>query len=524
MADHVPISLNPAESRSFEPVPTLGQQISRITHERGSFGNLSEAELTKEEDSHEVSGESNNFGDNKMDVDQETYDEGLKQPSVEELRTKLVTKIGAALNETALNLDFVSLLVSASRPQAGESSISPMLKSQTPLASLNAQSVTIPAATVPATSSYGWKVKAYRRSATSLSNAAQRLTKEADKEKRFWHDLLDVTSQGEVVNRKLRVTYGYRDSGSLSFDKGHGSFKREESSGAAMFKPYAHSSRRLVRVTVIADGSGATLGGTTDSGVEDFETPEPERIVGQSTLPFMDLLSHLKEPLRSVRVARNNLYEHELMWQLIKEARGDLASHRVKLQDGGKIICELFGGRIEIDLADAGAELVKDPLPLSNPAQSINYTLHLLLSHQYQARLRKSHDVPRVLASKATIPRSANSMADSEAALEGPAVLQPVLAHIHHSVLVSRTLKLIQVMLPGSEVSVNFSDMPSICEAPVCKLTAVFENLSIEFIIRSPISIANEPMATVTTGMKSIEVFDLTELELWLKWVAKLDR
>lgn len=516
----MPVSLNSAESQSLEPALTLGQQISRITHERGSFGKLSEAELNREEDISEVNDRFSSVEDTRMDVDPEFVDEKEKQLSVNELRLMLVSKIGAALNETALNLDFVSLLVSASRPQAGESSISSMLKSQIPLASLNAQSVTMPVATFPATSSYGWKVKAYRRSATSLLNASQRLMKEASKEKRFWHDILEATSQGEVVNRKLRVTYGYKDSSSLSFDRGYGSFKRDESTGIAIFRPYSHSALKLVRVTMVADGRGATSNKTA----EDFEIPEPERVIGESTLPFMDLLSHLKDPLRSVRIARNNLFEHELMYQLIKEARGDLASHRVKLQDGGKIICELLGGRIEIDLVDADLEVKGGPLTLSNPAHSINYALHLLLSHQYQARLRKSHEVPQALVSKNATALSANSVSGNEANLEESTVLQPILTYVHHSVLVSRTLKLIQVMLPGSEITMRSTAKPTIYEAPMCNFTAMFESLTIEFVIRSPISSANEPMATVTTGVKSLEVFNLTELELWLKWVAKLDR
>lgn len=512
------ISLDPENPPGSEPELPLGALIQRITQERGSFTKLNEREL---EESDRAAGSTESMEVSPTSEEPNTEKE-TEENDFARLRSELMAKVGTALNESALNLDFVSLLVSASRPQAGESSMSPMLKSQIPPASFNADTVTQPAPTLPAHSGYGWKIKAYNQSAEHLSNSANELAERVKLERQFWHDMLYTTTQnGEVANRKLQIKYGYMDSGSDFIGGGHGfgMLQKRIDNGHAVFLPRNGVDPELVQVSVFADSDTAAINGRQSSmDVEETKsgTPPPDRLIGRSVIPFDFALDHLEEPLKSIRYERNWLFEHELMQQITREARTSLASHNVMLQNGKRIVCAPYGLRIEI-------ELVKPPpkeeseanLPargsgdLINYATAINYGLHLLLIDWFHENLKKTHSKPEPLNTHRRPEKNT------------PPILKSVLAHIQQSILVGRAIRLVQVMLPDAEITTHSDENATLQSAPFSTLEIKHNDRQLELEIRAPVTMGdNPPIIGKLEGITPTRVFDLTELEMWLKWIS----
>lgn len=484
------ISLHPEQQKAEEP--PLDQQISRVTREHGSFAGLNEQSL--------------NETGSAMDVDAEPEKENDIERSTLDLRHDLSAKIATSLNEAALNLDFVSLLVSSVRPQAGNSSISPMLRSQTPNGSLNANTISASAPTIPSTAGYGWKISKYKNSSEALDEASKRLRTESQMEATFWQSILSATSAGEVIDRKLQIKYGYRDSGSAYSDRGIGRIERNQQTGEPIFRPGIKNQPKFVQVSVYADQKDEPLSSSEEMRSETV-TPEPERHLGRAIVPYQFSLDNLGSFLKSIRQERATLFELELMQQLIQEARRDLGSQRVKLVDGGKIVCKLFGGRIEIELVDKECPVV--PGEAFSIAQAINYCFHLLLVEQFHFRFESKHDTPTPLASGKE-PKQVNG-----------GILRPVLAHIQHGILVSRIVKLVGVLLPQAKLSHEESESASLKDEPSCSI-GIDRGVgdSITMLVRSPIFDSQEPIATVNKDGKATKIFDLTELEVWIKWAA----
>lgn len=514
------ISLDPESPPGTEPELPLGALIQRITQERGSFTKLNEQEL---EQSDRAAGSTEPSPDSTSPSDQQQAEKSSEEEKdFARLRSELIAKVGTALNESALNLDFVSLLVSASRPQAGESSMSPMLKSQIPPSSFNADTVTQPASTLPAQSGYGWKIKAYNQSAEHLTNSANELAERVKLEGQFWHDMLYTSTQNaEVANRKLQIKYGYMDSGSDFVGGGHGFgvLQKRTDNGHAVFVPRNGVDPELVQVSVFADSDTAVINNHKPSSMDVEEmnsgTPPPDRLIGRSVIPFDFALDHLEEPLKSIRYERNWLFEHELMQQITKEARTSLASHNVSLQNGKRIVCAPYGLRIEIELVkppskedlEAHPPQAGDSGPL-NYAAAINYSLHLLLIDWFHKNLNKTHAKPEPLSTH------------RKAGKHTPPILESVLSHIQHSILVNRAIRLVQVMLPNAEITTNSDDKATLQNAPFSTLNIKQNDRRLELEIRAPVTMGdNPPIIGKLEGITPTRVFDLTELEMWLKWI-----
>lgn len=124
--------------------------------------------------------------------------------------------------ETQFALDFISLLLSKHVPRQAESSISPYLKQNVPMGSLNVDVVKAPQKPASAvrdaqTVARGWKMESFTASANKLLNAASRLESEVAAETKYWEQVLAIKRKGWKVCRLPRerqvlgVQYGFME-------------------------------------------------------------------------------------------------------------------------------------------------------------------------------------------------------------------------------------------------------------------------------------------------------------------------
>lgn len=530
----VPISLEPALDGGKAPPPTLGQLIVRITHERGSFAQLNESELedaifaAESDAERELAANADASAGAGAGAGAETptaVDGSPKSHDVPvaftEQRRKLSAAVNAALNESALNLDFVSLLVSATRPEAGASTMSPALRAQVSPSSMGVTAVQLPAPALGNTAGYGWKIEEYAHAEAQLEAAAERLATESALESRFWLDILETVRAGEIVNSKLQIRYGFDESGSAYRDSGIARVVRR-SDGHAEFVPARRRADKWVQVSVYSTNASADAMDGVDG--------EQLRLVGRATLPDGGYMG--SEIMESIARERHKLFEEELMYNMIQETRSDLTSRRVRITDQGALECALFGGTIVIELVDKVA-VPPDADPshavtalslddrvspaiaaageAANPAVSIVYALHLLQIAAYARALADHRAVPPPLASK-----SANTEP------ERPAILGPLLAFVEHGILVNRALKLFDVMRLQAVVESNGARAAkSLLDAPRCVIV-VEKGTARELVLEIGSTDAREPEFRVNRAQDAAasSVNDLVELESWLRWAT----
>ncbi|KAJ8142912.1 hypothetical protein OY671_003963, partial [Metschnikowia pulcherrima] len=121
---------------------SVAELIPRILQERKSFLNISEESIAEEieRESMPIDAEED-FSETPAGMSengQTPEDEESSEETFQKQKLELLTHIGSALNETSLSLDFVSLLMSAEKPNITKSTISPHLSKTAPLGSLSA--------------------------------------------------------------------------------------------------------------------------------------------------------------------------------------------------------------------------------------------------------------------------------------------------------------------------------------------------------------------------------------------------
>jgi mediator of RNA polymerase II transcription subunit 17 len=124
--------------------------------------------------------------------------------------------------ETQFALDFISLLLSKHAPRQAETSISPYLKQNVPMGSLNVDVVRAPQKSQSALRdsqnvARGWKMESFNASANRLLKAASRLESEVAAETKYWDQVLSIKDRGWKVCRLPRerqvlgVQYGFME-------------------------------------------------------------------------------------------------------------------------------------------------------------------------------------------------------------------------------------------------------------------------------------------------------------------------
>jgi mediator of RNA polymerase II transcription subunit 17 len=282
----------------------LGQIIPRIIGERGSFANITEASLLEE-----IESSSRDDEDQEMDVeeapettesdekDRKPAEVPLDQKAFEQARADLVQLIRQAQNESALSLDFVSLLLSCLRPAAGTTSMSPHLKQHVPVGALSADSLWVSIPEQDPLVGAGWKVESLSRASQQLQRASVRLKGEVEKEGKYWNSVMDIVMGGEVLfkirkgdARALGIKYGYGDSGSEYRDKGLAIVKRRPDGGMS-FKFDTSKAPKVLRVVLynVTNGDRVKVGSSSPAILVPKDTVHNE-IKNARTLLFEEEL------------------------------------------------------------------------------------------------------------------------------------------------------------------------------------------------------------------------------------------
>lgn len=494
---------------------TLGQIIPRITQERGSFASITEEALLQEIEGGKQ--EQNNEDTEMHDVGDEEDDtgkvSGLKREHFDQARQDLVQLVRQAHNESALSLDFVSLLLSCVRPAAGTASMSPHLKQHVAVGSLGADLLVAGSTEEDLAVLAGWKVQALQKSCNLLKESGNRLKAEVTKEARYWDSVLEITNSGEVLYkirkgdaRGLGIKYGFGDAGSEYRDKGVAIVSRR-SDGNIAFTTKKPITNKIIIVTL-------------------YDTSSGEKVkVGSSTRTSLIPNFNVQNEIRN---ARNLLFEEELFFEMVREARL-LLSHKVTI--GDRIVINLIDEIIEIGYVSPFEETAEFRIP-SQKADLLCSAFHLLLCYAHRRNLEKQRSKPLPLRPKLKQALSSHPLF----------ILRPLIAHMQHHKVVQRTSRLLEMILESHQnaslevESYSRSEhenayLGRLLYPPISKYVLTTENgLTVTIRTSSPLQ-SYTPLYDVTASLASDETkvisksgfYELSELEDWVSWILKRD-
>ena len=114
-----------------------------------------------------------------------------------------------AQNESAMALDFISLLMSQRTPGPASLTLSPFIKQNLPLGCLGVEVVQSPSISDAQKEkdemvSTGWRMQSLNDAAGSLLKSATRLEHEIEKETTYWDQVLVVKNKGWPLSRLPR--------------------------------------------------------------------------------------------------------------------------------------------------------------------------------------------------------------------------------------------------------------------------------------------------------------------------------
>lgn len=432
-----------------ESIP-IADLIPQILHERQSFLNLSEEGLQDEI----------NLKDNNMDIDMESVaeteedTESAYQAFVKR-KFELLGHVNSAMNETSLSLDFVSLLMSAVKPNIAKPTMSPHLTKNVPLGSLNADRLAVDANSneqakqgKPESIGLGWKYQSLTHITGLFKSAGSQLREEVDIEHRYWNTINQVLTHGEVLfkvrdpetgSRAIGVKYGYGDSGSNFYDKGLAVLRKDELTGNVTFSPImtgnhkmSQKSNKFTRIKVLSKID------------DDF------MLTGQSLFE-KEALSD-KSPckvINDIEKARYFLFEDDLFYHLIREAK-NLINYNVSIISN-KIIIEFHDQIIEIEsvvydeeneeeLNNTYQNINEESSKNNDKAQAILIFLKLMLCCYYNYNLELKQKIPTSF----TKWKQSNSH---------PLMLRPLIGHVRHELNVHRMKNILKSICKGLDPS-----------------------------------------------------------------------
>lgn len=421
--------------------------IERVNHERpGEFLELTEDELTNQIINERIDSKLKrrleSSGEDSRKNDAEKYQNIFEEPQEQEAeeaaeetspegevvngnqeilrqitawkktmegKAELMGLVKASLNEASLTLDFMSLLATSLKPNSGKMLMSPHLKQHIPLGSLSSDRIPLSldtetirrGETVDKKALISWKLESLDNATTLINKRSHFLRKEVEKEKKYFQNLSKVStfvrqtavdeapkSYQEVLfkmsERSIAIKYGYQDSGSaFKLNRGVAALKRGQQHGELRFQRLINNkfsedvSRSEVQVKVFEKVNEEYILCSVSKVGEVFEDRELE-VEG---LNFEEIQKQIVE-------ARHQIFEEELFYQLVKEAK-ILLPYGVKIVSNSKIAVELEDERIEIqygeeketevvEAPDNNSELQKDLQELVKNNQKADYIVNLL--------------------------------------------------------------------------------------------------------------------------------------------------
>ncbi|KAL2883983.1 RNA polymerase II mediator complex subunit [Colletotrichum sp. CLE4] len=363
---------------SLHPVPTgdrkpksLGEFIARAQAERG-FRNVTEKSLkeeveNKKNDVGEVKEEDTAMADGD-DEDEEPLDAGAA-------RMEVLRNIDTAQNAALMTLDFISLLLSKESPAQAGVTLSQQLRDWTGIGTLgiakredNEEQKQRDAEKAKDNRdvSLGWALLDIEKTKESADKAATHLSKEVEREAKYWGEVLSVQQAGWSMCRlpaerhTLGVRFGFSEASPEFRNSSLAPLRRGDDGSALLQHGRVGSGCQRLAITVSRSGE-----------------PSGRLAVGTS-VPDSALL-----PDR-VLEARNTIFAQELWHELHREAHS-LASYGVRADNNSINFHPSSGPSLTLELEtleDSAATVGASPDNVL--AEATHLGLHILLSHAHR--------------------------------------------------------------------------------------------------------------------------------------------
>lgn len=390
----------------------IADLLPQILAERQSFLNITEDGLQEE-----IQQKSNGIESFDMmeSESSETSAEDAESnfQKFQKQKMELLGHINSAMNETSLSLDFVSLLMSATKPNVSKATMSPYLTKHVPLGSLGADRIVHGAydneqsnddkITQKAGSiGLGWKYQSLNHISELFKGAGTQLRTQVDIERQYWGMIRKVLDHGEVLvslrdpltnSRAIGVKYGYGDSGSSYLDKGLAVLRKDEQTGDITFSPILGGTHKISQ-----DSNKFTRIKVLSKIDNDF------MLTGQSVFEKASIEEKSEHKvINDIEKARYFLFENDLFYHLIREAK-NLINYNVSIISN-KIVIEIFDQIIEIEsvvydenneeeLDNFYQNINKESSKNNEKAQAILTFLKLMLCCYYNYNLELKQKIP----------------------------------------------------------------------------------------------------------------------------------
>lgn len=426
----------------------MEELITRILQERERFVDISEESLKREIE---------NENENNIEDDINSPDSSESTSVPDRLDTEtffnqsqdLTKLIASALNETSLSLDFVSLLLSAIKPNQ---TMSPHLVKNVPLSSLSSNRLlkqedeqAAKQKKLQSDLKVGkvWKLQSLQKIQSLFKQASVSLNEQVQSEHTYWNDVNCVLNHDEVlfktrVNgaKSIGVKYGFGDSGSNYHDKGLALLKKDDS--GVSFIPITSSLRiieksyKYIRIKILSNFDDDYI------------------LSGQSSFNFRQTETTL---IGEIEKARYFLFEEDLFYQLTREAK-NLINYNVSIISN-KIIIEIKNEIIEIESVvydesddDIDYQNVNQYSAINNSkCQMILNYLKIMLCCYYNYNLKLKQKMPTNL----TKWKQSNTH---------PLILRPLLGNIRHEINLNEMQSIISNLT--SKLDDKFSSPPKL--------------------------------------------------------------
>lgn len=421
--------------------------------EKQNYGNTGEefdVEMKDQDSEHENENGSSNDGTEKSDI-KDQDDELQSEAEFYEKRNEMLKNVRQALGASTVALDLVSLVLSSVRPAAGSSSMSKHLSENVKIGSLSC-SKTVPKPTTKdeildsMKIGRGWKLQSLAESSTFVRESVDRLRNEAQKERRYWDDVLDVLKANELITnvtvpvrnngkmmqqkKVMAVKYGFRDSGSDYFDKGIALLEKSKVDGRLVFVKMEQNEREKI------------WGGDKIVSVKIFHKG---LLVGQSD-SYGTLKNAIEEDdgfVNKIKNSRFFIFENELFWHLVKEAAGLINLHVTVDDNIIKIGLRAF--YIQIENLDAKSKDLSETtpvLPLNDRADKIIKFFRILLCTNNSKNMRKQNIPPVAMGRDGNFSKSRQGF-----------LIRPLIMYTEHNLMIKEMENVIKQISPAIQVS-----------------------------------------------------------------------
>ncbi|TQN73229.1 Mediator of RNA polymerase II transcription subunit 17 [Colletotrichum shisoi] len=396
-------SLHPIPTGSRKP-KSLGEFIARVQSDRG-FRNVTEESLREELESKQNDAAEVKEEDTAM---AEGIDDGEEPPDAGAARMEVLRNIDVAQNAALMTLDFVSLLLSKESPAQAGVTLSQALREWTGIGTLgiakredNEEQKQRDAERAKDNRdvSLGWALLDIETTKESADKAASHLSKEVEREAKYWNEVLAVHQAGWSMCRlpaerhTLGVRFGFSEA-SPEFRNSSLAPLRRGDDGTALLQ-HGRVGAGSQRLSITVSRSGETTG----------------RLAIGSSVPDSALL-----PDR-VLEARNTIFAQELWYELHREAHS-LASYGVRANNDSINFNPASGPSLTLEL-----ESLEDNVAVTSTsdddvlAEATHLGLHILLSH--------AHRLNELQRLRPTPPHQRRNQAQSQYQL-----LRPIIAKI----------------------------------------------------------------------------------------------